>query len=118
METKDELITHIKEWINLDTEIKNYQKIIREKRKEKKDLTNQLVDVMKLNKIDGFNINNGKLSYSKIKTKETVSKKMLLRCLSDYFNNNEDKVNEITNYILESREVKIRDSINIRKKNK
>tara|TARA_A100001015_G_scaffold265141_1_gene313269 strand:+ start:174 stop:524 length:351 start_codon:yes stop_codon:yes gene_type:complete len=115
METKEELINHIKQWIAIDTEIKNYQKLIREKRKEKKILSNKLIDVMKQNKIDGFNINNGKLSYSKIKTKETVSKKMLLRCLSDYFET-DDKVNELTNYILESREVKIKDCINIRQK--
>ena len=31
METKDELIKHIKLWIEIDTEIKNYQKIIKKR---------------------------------------------------------------------------------------
>ena len=116
METKDELIKHIKLWIEIDTEIKNFQKIIREKRKLKTKLSNDLIDVMKTNAIDGFDINDGKLSYNTVKRKESISKKMLLRCLKDYYKNNDEQVREVTNHILNSREVKEVDCINIRKK--
>ncbi len=116
METKDELVNHIKMWLEIDKEIQEYQKIIREKRKLKTKLSNELIDVMKTNNIDGFDINNGKLSYNKVKRKESISKKMLLRCLNDYYKNNEEQVSEITNHILNSRQVKEVDCINIRKK--
>ena len=56
METKEELVKHIKLWIDLDMEIKEYQKIIREKRKLKTKLSNDLIEVMKTNEIDCFNI--------------------------------------------------------------
>ena len=43
----------------------NYQKQIKAKRVEKKELTGSLVDVMKTNEIDCFDINNGALVYTK-----------------------------------------------------
>ena len=36
MSDKQELINNVKNWITLDTEIKQLQKIMKEKRKEKK----------------------------------------------------------------------------------
>lgn len=116
METKDELVKHIKLWIDTDIEIKEYQKIIREKRKLKTKLSNELIEVMKTNEIDGFDTNNGKLSYNKVKRKESISKKMLLRCLKEYYKNNDDQVSKMTNYILNAREIKEIDCININKK--
>ena len=53
---KEALIQNVRDWINIDNEIKKLQKIIREKRKEKKSLTEGLVDVMKSNDIECFDI--------------------------------------------------------------
>ena len=41
---------------------------------------------------------------------------MLLRCLKEYYKNNDDQVSKMTNYILNAREVKEIDCININKK--
>ena len=68
---------------------------------------------MQSNDIDAFNINNGKLLHQKIKSKETISKKMLLRVLSNYFNDDKD-ANNLTQFILESREVKETDKLRIK----
>ena len=40
--------------------MKTLQKELRERREKKKELTNNLVEVMKTNEIDCFNINDGK----------------------------------------------------------
>ena len=69
METKEQLISTIKDWMKYDDEIKLLQKEIRNRKQIKKDITDNLVSVMTTNDIDEFDINNGKLSLVKKKTK-------------------------------------------------
>ena len=47
METKQELVNNIKEWIKLDTEISKLNIEIKEKKNKKKKLSADLVGVMK-----------------------------------------------------------------------
>ena len=70
MDTKEQLVNHIREWIEIDNGISGLQKQIKELRENKKELTNSLVNVMKSNEIDCFDINDGKLIYSKSKVKK------------------------------------------------
>ena len=116
METKDQLVSHIKEWISIDEEVKLLKKEIKIRQERKKNLTHDLVEVMKSNEIDAFDINNGKLIYTKRKTKQAISKKLLLSSLQDMFETPEE-VNKITEHILESRSEKIKEIIR-RKTNK
>ena len=54
METKDQLVNHIKEWLSIDEEIKLLKKEIKSRQEKKKNLTSDLVEVMKSNEIDAF----------------------------------------------------------------
>ena len=63
MDTKEQLVNHIKEWIEIDNGISGLQKQIKQMRENKKELTSSLVNVMKSNEIDCFDINDGKLIY-------------------------------------------------------
>ena len=67
MESKEELVKNIREWISMDEQIKSLQGEIKKRRDRKKELTSALVNVMKEHEIDCFDINNGKLIYSKNK---------------------------------------------------
>ncbi len=116
METKDQLVNHIKEWLSIDEEIKLLKKEIKTRQERKKNLTNDLVEVMKSNEIDAFDINNGKLIYSRRKTKQAISKKLLLSSLQDIFESPEE-VQKVTEHILDSRSEKIKEIIR-RKTNK
>ena len=113
----DELIDNIKEWIQLDNDMKEYQKLLREMRKRKNDLTNNLVNTMKNNDIDVFDINNGKLIYSQYKVKAPLSKKHIISSLGTLFANEPEKIELITSHILDTRETKIKENIR-RKTNK
>ena len=75
---KEQLIENIKEWINIDNELKEIQKAAKERRQRKKDLTSSLVNVMKDNEIDCFDVNDGKLIYTQNKVKSNLTKKSLL----------------------------------------
>tara|TARA_Y100000768_G_C23990935_1_gene692857 strand:+ start:10074 stop:10418 length:345 start_codon:yes stop_codon:yes gene_type:complete len=111
MSTKEQLVHLVTEWMDSDNSIKNMQKAIKEVRERKKLLTNQLVTVMKDNEIDCFDINDGKLVYSKSKTKQAVSKKVLLEALNKYFSDKPETANEIVDHILDSRTEKITETI-------
>lgn len=112
MATKDVLVKTIKEWIEHDNKIKILQKEIKEHRSEKKELTDSLLEIMKENEIDCFDINNGKIIYCKNKVKTPLNKKSLLETLEKYFENRPDiDASDVSNFVLDNREVKIKEII-------
>ena len=111
MTSQEEIIENVKAWISIEDEIKQLQKVIREKKKDKKIYTENLVNIMKQNEIDCFDITDGKLVYTKNKVKQALSKKHLLTALATYFQNDNTKAKEVANFVLESRQVKIKENI-------
>ena len=111
MDTKEELIKHIRGWIQIDNDMNLLQKKMKTLREEKKSLTTSLVDVMKSNEIDCFDINDGKLVYAKSKHKKPINKKSLYDALHAYFKDDVELAQEVSNHILNSREETIKESI-------
>ena len=114
MQTKEDLINSVKEWLTIDKKIADLQKEIREKRNLKKELSNGLINVMKQHNIDCLDIKNAKIVHTKRKQKQSISKKFLLETLEKYYKDNED-AKTITDYILNSRQEKEIDNIKIKK---
>lgn len=111
METKDQLIHSIKEWVRVDNEMKVLQKELNQRKTEKKGLSAILIDVMRKNEIDCFDINNGQLIYNKKNIKKPISKKELLNVLSKFFEGDSLKASELNEYILNSRTEVIKEEI-------
>ena len=111
MNTKEELVENIKRWVSYDHEIKNLQKSMKEIRDKKKELTKTLIDVMKNHEIDCFDINDGKLLYTKNKVKTPINKNNLMIALEKYFENESVNVEDVTNFILDNREIKIKEGL-------
>lgn len=112
MTTKEELVNNIKNWIAQDNEIKNLQKRLKECKLEKKQLTENLLEIMKTNDIDCFDINDGKLLLHKSKTKCALNKKTLMESLEKYFERMPNiDTDEVSNFILDNREIKITENI-------
>jgi len=109
--TKDELILNIKEWIKNDNDISVLKKQIKEKTNKKKIITETLVTVMKGNSIDCFDINGGALVYKQKKSKKTISGKFLLAQLEEYYKDNPETAKEITKRVLDNRIEVIKDEI-------
>jgi len=110
--SKEEIIENIKEWVATDNHMQLIQKKLKEYREKKKKLSEQLLVIMKKNEIDCFDIKDGKLLYVQNKIKSTLNKKTLLQSLEKYFQDNPDvNCQEISEYILENREIKINESI-------
>jgi hypothetical protein len=117
METKEQLVNNIKEWIKIDGEILNLKAVIKEKNNKKKLLTNELVDVMKKNEIDCFDINGGALVYKKNKVKKPINGKTLLAALQNYYKEQPTIAEDLTKHILNSREEQVKETIKRKVKN-
>lgn len=114
MATKEELISNVKGWMRVEGEIKELQREIKSKREIKKSLTNKLVDVMKDNEIDCFDVKNGQILYTQKKSKVPLNKKTLLLALEKFYPDEHDRVNELGNFIMETREENVKESIRLK----
>jgi hypothetical protein len=111
METKEQLVNNIKDWIKIDTEIATLKAQIRERTNKKKTLTENLVTVMKTNKIDCFDINGGALVYKTSKAKKPINGKSLLAALQNYYKTDPKVAEDITKHVMDSREEQIKETI-------
>ena len=111
METKEQLVNNIKEWIKMDTEIAELKAQIKDRNNKKKNLTENLVTVMKTNKIDCFDINGGALVYKTNKVKKPINGKTLLLALQNYYKADPTVAEDLTKHIMDSREEQIKETI-------
>jgi len=105
----------IKKWIELDRDVRELQRKVKEKRTAKKTLTERIISTMRDNNIDIFNTKDGKIVHTQTKQKAPITKKHLLTCLDALFEGDSTEKDKISDYILNTRSVKILDSL--KKKN-
>jgi hypothetical protein len=103
METKEQLVKTVKEWVKLDNEISTIQKEVKLRKTEKKKISETLIDIMKKNEIDCFDIKDGQICYTKKNVKQPITKKVLLSILTKYFSGDGARANELNGFILENR---------------
>ena len=109
--TKEELIGYIRNWVSLDSELKNLRSETKKINQEKKELSNKLIEIMKENDIETIDMKEGKLQYKKSTVKAPISKKHLIACLESFYEKDSTVVEELTSHILESRDTKVYESI-------
>ena len=102
METKDELIHKITEWIQIDNQIREKEKIIKKLKQDKKKISELLIETMKKNEIDCVNLSENSLLFKKQIVKQSINKKLLQQCLLEYYKNTE-QAEEISQFILNKR---------------
>ena len=100
---KENLQTSVKEYLSIDDQITALNKAVKERREKKKKLSQEILGLMKQFEINNMNTSNGKLIYSVTKTKEPLTRKSLVRTLNIYFNDNSDKANELSKFVMDNR---------------
>ena len=111
MESKEQLIHNIRNWVRLDNDIKKIQKEQTKMKNEKKKISESLIEIMKKNEIDCFDINDGQIIYTKKNIKKPITKKNLINMLLIYYNDDLSKANELNEFILNNREEYIQETI-------
>ena len=107
---KEQLVTNIREWVKMDTEISQLRQEIKERNNKKKSMTENLVTVMKTNNIDCFDINDGSLVYKKNTVRKPINSKTLLSSLQNYYKD-QNVAEDLTKYIMDNREQQIKETI-------
>ena len=74
MATKAELVQNIRDWIAVDNEIRELNKELRMRKAKQQKISQTLMQTMKDNEIDEFDITGGKLMYNKKNLEETIIK--------------------------------------------
>jgi hypothetical protein len=111
MDTKEYLIKTIKEWVRLDNDIRKLQKEEKQRKDDKKNISKVLMEIMKKNEIDVFDINDGQICYTKKNIKKPITQKILMNVLSDYFKGDMLKASELNEFIRDNREEVVQETI-------
>tara|TARA_B100000927_G_C16250990_1_gene383503 strand:- start:76 stop:432 length:357 start_codon:yes stop_codon:yes gene_type:complete len=111
MADQKRLIDNVKNWLQIDNEIKQLQKEIKKRRAMKKDMTDSLVEIMKSQDIEIMNAGESQLIRTEKKVKSALSKKHLINSLLQYFKEDKQTVAQLTNFIMESRPEKTKENI-------
>jgi hypothetical protein len=117
MDTKEYLIQCVKKWVKIDNEIRHLKKEQNLRTQEKKKVSNDLMNIMRQNEIDCFDLKDGQLMYSKKNVKKPITQKTLMSILSTYFEGDSLKASDLNQFIMENREERVEEKI-VRKVNK
>ena len=102
----------VHKWLTIDDNIRQLKKAEKDLNDEKKNLTPEIIDFMSKHSIEDCNTSNGKLKYSVSLHKKPINKQYLVDKLTTYLNNTK-KSEEITTFLLDSREIE--EKINLRR---
>jgi prefoldin subunit 5 len=108
------LIQKIKKWLEYESKIATLQKEIKELKKNRGTVSNELKTIMKSKDLDCIDVNNGKILYTTTEVKKGINKKYLSDILNKYFNDNH-RAEEICQFILENRESQVKENIKLKK---
>ena len=111
LETLEQLKQTVRDWVKLDNEIRTLNKEITTRRNDKKTISKRLIDVMRENKLDIFDLKDGQLMYVKKNKKKPITQKQLLTLLSSYYKDDVSKAEEMQNYLLDNREEVVQETI-------
>lgn len=112
METKEQLVKCIQEWVFIDNEIKTLQKELTIRKKKKQTISKSLMEAMSNHGIDCFTTKtNGDIIYSKKNVTKPLTQTVLLSRLREYYSNDPLQVSELNQYILDGREKCVKETI-------
>jgi hypothetical protein len=95
----NELKGLLKNWIGIEEEISSINNSLREKKRKSKALKETILRTMQANKVQQINTQKGAVVDRKRKLKEAISAKFMKKCMSEYFEGDEDKTNKIFEFV-------------------
>lgn len=104
METKDQLIQTIRDWVRIDNEMRKLRSELNTRKNIQKKISSDLIEVMRKHEIDEFDLNDGKLMYTKKNVKKPITKTVLLNLLTNYFGGDIKRAVELNTFIMVNRE--------------
>ena len=111
------LIQKIKKWLEYESKITTLQKEIKELKKNRGVVSNELKTIMKSKDLECIDVNNGKILYTTTQVKKGINKKYLSDVLNKYFDDDR-RAEEICQFILDNRQSEVKENIKLKKDKK
>ena len=105
------LVDILKQWVQIDNDLRKLKSEETKRKKQQKEISTLLMEEMKNGGIDEFSLKDGKLTHIKRNIKKPMTKKTLLTTLLTYYKDDQEKALGLSNFILENREVVIKESL-------
>ena len=83
MDNNNKIVEYVKQWVKLDNEMRHLREEANKRRNIKDNISKSLLNLMKNNEIDSFDIKDGRLESVTRKTKNRYQKK----CYKTFFQN-------------------------------
>ena len=112
--TKEQLKDHLRQWVRVENEIGTLSAEIKKRKLIHQQLSASLLRVMKENEIDCFDIANGRIVYSKTKTRAPLNNGQLKSALKTYYKEDDEKANSLAEFLIASRVEKTRETIKMK----
>jgi len=109
--TKEQLMQVVKKWVKLDNEIRVLQKEMSTRKKEKKEASVELMQIMKTEQIGGLDINDGQIVYTSKTVKKPITNKVMMDVLSKFYGGDFMKAAELNSFIMENRGEMVKENI-------
>ena len=107
----NELVDVVKQWVQTDNKLIQLNKMVRELRQEKKRWNEAMIQTMKNNEIDIFDIKDGQIKYKMEKKKEPLTQKKLLSILEKHPQLAKEQVQVLNDFVYENRAETVKESI-------
>lgn len=100
----------IKSWVTLDNQLKAYSTKVKELRSQRSDLSDKITSFIENSNIREVEISDGVLKFQNTRVATPLTFGFIKSCLIDVIPD-EQKVEQIINYIKEKREIKVSQDI-------
>jgi hypothetical protein len=111
MDQKDITVQLVRDWVKYDNEIRQLQKEIAARKKEKTRMSTVLIDIMKKTNTGCYELKNGVLMYSIKNVKKPMTKKILFDVLQKYYNGDAIKAAQLNEFIMNNREEVVQEKL-------
>ena len=101
----------VRDWVKQDNELKQLQKEVKIRKKQKLILSNTLIDIMKDTNTGCYELKNGVLMYTVKNVKKPMTQKMMMNVLQQYYGGDIMKATHLNEYILSHREEVVQEKL-------
>ena len=103
--TKEDLIQTVRQWVQIDNQIRQMNKMLKKLKEDKKSHNTQMIEIMKSYSIDNFELKDGQIQYKKYKSRETLTQKKLLEILSKHPQLQQEQVQLLNEFVFDNRKI-------------
>ena len=101
----EEFKTHVKDWLELDNQLKRLAAAAKERRKKKNDINLKILEFMGRFNIEDLNTKEGVIRYRKTYVKEPLSQKTIKTKLEELFKNDLDTFEKVQKIFTEREKI-------------